>query len=449
MMSLSKPNDINTEREILTACFKGGTVDFDREDIVTEVITQLTPDHFEHPHYKKIHTAMSIVVQESSNTKVAWGDVRSAIDNESQARRTLTDMINDQDLPPISKTWVNRHVKKLDDLAKCRSMLGIMEDVKLQAMTGQADVSFTTLMDGVFALGRDRFTTGAQPLTNYLPAIHDEITARRLNDGVVGLVTGLTPFDEGTGGLQKKNLYYLGGRPGSMKSVVCGQVAISIANDGHKVVLASPEMSAEQYTMRVACRMAGINYRLYNRGQYNEQQEQKIHEAVDALRHENIIFNESGLQNTHSLRQDIIQYKPELLVVDYSQLFEPTRPKYSEYADVTMFSKELNTMKKDFEIPILAAVQLSRKVEERENKRPIKSDVRSSGQIEQDADVIYMLYRAREYAERDELGIWRIDDDEIDPDRLEWVAAKNRHDDPTDYDTFTRDGELWLYNEQS
>lgn len=450
-MALDKPNALDSEREILAACFKGDGSTFRREDMVKLVTAETDIDMFTHPHFRDIFYALSESVMDAGNALVEWGDVRSLIASESPARSSLKRLL-DVDLPPITEKWAKRHVKKLSDTTKCRRILEAQESVKIRALAGDAESAFDDLMEAVFTLGRDKFSSGAMALTDYLPAIHQEIADRRNNNGIVGLETGMKPIDEGLGGLQRKTLTYVGGRPGHFKSTVVAQCGVHVANNGHRVVIASPEMSAEQYTTRWACKMARVDYHKYNRGMYNEEQEWRIHEAVDALSHKNIIINESGFQSTATLRQDIIRFRPDLVIVDYSQLFEPSRPRYSEYADVTMFSKELNSLKKDFGIPVLAAVQLSRKVEERENKRPIKSDIRSSGQIEQDADAIYMMYREREYATQNELGMWMIDNGEgereADPDLLEWVSAKNRHGAREDYKTYTRDGDIWVYDER-
>lgn len=450
-MALDKPNDLDAERELLTACFKGAGSNVTQEDIITAVITETSGEYWVHPHYQKIYIAMSEAVLDSGQGVVEWGDVRGYVDQESMARRTLTELVSASSVPPVTRKWLERNIKKLGDAYKCRKILQAQRMVEARALAGDADNAFNELLDSMFALGRQQFASGAKPLSDYLPEIHSEITTRRLSDGVVGLRTGLLPLDEGLGGLQKKTLTYIGARPGMFKSTAVGQAASNVAEVENKhVVVASPEMSAGQYATRWACKMAGVDYNDYNRGRYTEAQEKLIHEALDKLNHKNIIINESGIQNTASLRQDIIRFKPALLVIDYSQLFEPSNPTYSEYADVTRFSKELNSMKKDFGIPILAAVQLSREVEKRpvEDRRPIKSDLRSSGQIEQDADAIYMLYREKEYATQNELGMWVIGDREIDPDKLEWVSAKNRNGSREDYMTYTREGDIWIYNER-
>ncbi len=448
MGNLQKPNALESERELLAACFSGHGSTLNREDVIKIVTAETDAPFYVHPHYQKIYMGMVEAVRDGGSAVVDWGDVRNYIDEESAARQTLKKLVTEVSLPAFGRRWVDKHVKKLDDAYKCRRMLEIQQAANTLALAGMADQAFDQLMDGIFSLARDRFTTGAMPLTEYLPDIHKQIDERMINDGIVGLETGLAPLDEGLGGLQEKTLTYVGGRPGSMKSAALGQVAKTVSHNGNRVLVASPEMSAEQYTMRWACQMAGIPYADYNRGRYDAAAARRLHDAVEALHHKNIIINEGGLQSTATLRQDLIRFDPKLLIVDYAQLFEPSRPRDSEYSNVTMFSKELNAIKKDRKIAVLAAVQLSREVEKREDKRPVKSDIRSSGQVEQDADAIYMLYREREYASQDELGVWRMGDREINPQTLEWVCAKNRFGDRIDYMTYTREGDIWLYNEE-
>jgi replicative DNA helicase len=441
---------LETEKELLTACLKEGGASFTKEDVIREVTATLEPDYFVHDHFKKIYAGLQVAVAEAGMNEVQWSDVRQHIHPESVARQTLHDMVTDVKLPPITKSWVERSIRTLGDMYKCRRILQAQKDVELAALNGEADRAFDDLMEAVFALGRDRFHTGAQPWDYYIDEIHKNISERRNNKGIVGLETGLAPFDKVFGGLQKSHLYYLGGRPGMRKSVVCGQVAWKVVNDGKRVLLASPEMSAEQYTMRLACYMTGLDFDQYNLGKYTEDEERQLHDVVDIYRHKNLIINQSGEQGTHSLRQDIIRFRPDLVILDYSQLFSPSRPKFSEYTDLSMLSKELNTLKKDFKIPILAAVQLSRKVEEREDKRPIKSDIRSTGQFEQDADGIFMLYSDREYADHEEgTNIWRIGDREIDPETLEFVCAKNRNGSTRDVTCYVREGEMFIQNERT
>lgn len=449
MGEIKRPNDVESERELLTACFKSENPNYSKEDVIKQVVTELEPSYFAHPHMELICMALMESVHDAGMGEVTWLDVRGNIPDGSQARATLKDMVSGKtEYKPVSKYRCDTMVKKLTEAHRARQILSLTESVITRAKAGAAEDAFNTLMDGVFSMSRDKNSSGAQPIFNYIDGIKEEVTYRRTTNGIVGLETGLAPLDNVFGGMQKKHLYYLGGRPGHRKSVVIGQVASFVAEKEKRALICSPEMAAEQYIMRLACKICNMDYDLYNLGNYSEKQEKAVHDALEALRNRNIIINEAGMQDTNSIRKDLMRFKPDILLVDYAQLFNPSRPSYNEYKDLSLFSRELNAMKKDFNIPILAAVQLSRKVEEREIKRPIPSDIRATGQFEQDADGIFMLYSAREYATQDELGIWRLGDDEIDPTELEFVCAKNRHGKRVDVMTYVHEGEMWISNDR-
>jgi replicative DNA helicase len=449
MASIERPNAVESERELLAACLKGSGPSFSRDDVVKEVISQLDPDAFAHPHYRVIYTALQAAAHDNSGT-IEWGDVRGYISEDYPAtRQALQDLVNQVKLPPVSGKWAERNIAKVLKMYKSRRIEQAIMSVRTKALAGEGDEAYNDLVEAVFAIGRERFAQGAQPLSYYAPEVHKEIKERRNQDGVVGLRTGLKPFDEYMGGLQKKKLYYVGGRPGMRKSVVIGQIAYTVAEQGYTVLLASPEMAAEEYTMRLACKIAGMDYKLYNKGTYDDKQEKALHEIVDRLSNRNIIINEGGLQSTHTLRQDIIRFSPDVILLDYAQLFESSRQKGDDYKDLSLFSKELMQMKKDFQKPIVASVQLSRAVEQRppKDRRPVKSDIRATGQFEQDADGIWMLYHEREYATQDESGLWWLDGKEVDPTTVEFVCAKNRMGEREDCMTYVKPGEMWLYNE--
>ncbi len=451
---VERPSDVKSERELLAAALKTG-----QDDVVMAVTTELTPESFAHPYYRMIFTGLAEAVYDSGGDQVSWGDVRARIPEDSQARMALSEMLS-ENTPPVTPKYVEKLIGKLDNAYKSRRITGLIKSVEARALAMDAQGAYDMLMDGVFEMGRSRFTAGAQPIEHYIDNIKHEVSIRRNAEGVVGLRTGMRPFDEVFGGLQKKSLYYVGGRPGMMKSVVGFQAGYNVAEDGKRVLVCSPEMSAEQYIVRTACKIANLNFDLYNKGRYTEAQEEAVQTAIESMRHKNIIINESGRQSTSSMRQDIIRFKPDLVVVDYMQLFDPTRYSENEYTNTTMFARELNDMKKDFNIPLLVCAQLSRKVEEREDKRPIKSDLRATGQIEQDADGIFMLYREREYATRDEYGDWYrevwVNEDgknrkvkkSVDPNTIEFVCAKNRNGSREDVMCYVREGELWIRNDR-
>lgn len=448
MSTLKKPNNVEAERELLTACFKSENPNFTAQEVMTLVTTETVPEMYSHPHYEKIFLAMQEAVHDSGGGEINWGDVRGYIVQGSEARTTLREMMGAGKLPPITKTRCEKMVKKLSEAHQSRRVLELVHDVQKRALANDSAGAYALAMDGIFALGRDRHSSGAKPMSDYIDATKAEVTYRRNAQGIVGIKTGLAPIDNILSGLQRKHLIYIGARPGNYKSVAIGQIAYNVAMGGYRALIGSPEMSGEQYIMRLACKIVSMDFDLYNKGKYSEAQEDKIHQALEALRHDNIIINESGAQDTTSLRKDIIRFRPDVVLVDYAQLFEPTNPTGNEFRDVSRFSRELNTMKKDFNVPVVSALQLSRKVEERDDKRPIASDLRATGQLEQDADAIMMLYSPRNYAKQDEAGIWWKGKEEIDPTELHWVCAKNRHGKREDTVTYVKEGELWVRNEQ-
>ena len=447
MAQIQRPNEVDGERELLTACFRSENPNFDKEDVIAHTLSGLDANHFAHPWYQKIYVALQEAVADAGKGEVSWADVRGYIDESSQSRTVLKEMVTATDVPPTNPKRIERVINNIQTAYLNRRVARLANQVEGRAVVNDS-TAIELMMDGLYEITRDRFTAGAQPIEHYIDAVKKEVTYRRNTSGVVGIPTGMAPFDDVIGGLQKKMLIYLGARPGMRKSVAIGELAYNVADKADKrALVCSPEMAAEQYIMRDACVIAGVDYDLYNKGTYTAEQEDKIQKALEHLRGKNIIINESGEQGIHTIRQDLIRYQPDVLLVDYAQLFLPSRPSYNEYKDVSMFSRELNALKKDFNIPIVAAVQLSRKVEERNPPRPIASDLRATGQLEQDADAIFMLYHAAFYAEEDDFGNFTLGGEAIDPTVLEFICAKNRHGKPVDTDMYVRDGDMWLYNE--
>lgn len=446
MAQIQRPNEVDGERELLTACFRSENPNFDKEDVIKYTLSGLDANYFAHPWYQKIFVALQEAVADAGKGEVSWADVRGYVDKESHSRTVLKEMATATDVAPTTPKRIERIIHSLQVAYQNRRVAYLAKQVEGRAVVNDS-TAIDVMMDGLYEITRNRFTAGAQPISHYIDAVKEEVTYRRNNTGVVGIPTGMTPLDGVIGGLQKKMLVYLGARPGMRKSVAIGEIAYNVADKANKrALVCSPEMAAEQYIMRDACVIAGVDYDLYNKGTYNSEQEKKIQNALELLRGKNIIINESGEQSTHSLRQDLIRYQPDVLLVDYAQLFLPSRPSYNEYKDVSMFSRELNALKKDFNIPIVAAVQLSRKVEERNPPRPVASDLRATGQLEQDADAIFMLYHAAFYAEVDDFGNYTLAGDTIDPTVLEFICAKNRHGKPTDTDMYVKEGDMWLFN---
>lgn len=455
MTELEQPNAVDAEREILAASLTA-TGSFPREDVQKLVISTLTPDYLVHPHYQKIYVAMTEAVQDGRGV-VEWADVRGYIDPDSAARTTLRDIITNSQLPPITERYCNKLLDSLGNAYRGRKLFRLSKGIQTTVLAGNSDGAFDRLAEGLFELTRDRFDHGAHPLADYLPEMMADIRTRRASEGgVVGYRTGLDPIDYVFKGIQRKNLYFLAARPSHGKSMVIGQVFYNLAKTypDLPILLATTEMSAHQYLSRIAASKIGLNYDKYTAGDFDDNTQKQLEAFVEDLSNNTkVIVNQDGIQSTQSLRQDIIRFQPAVLLVDYAQEFYPSQPVNKEYADVTMFARELNAMKKQYGLGILSALQLSRKVEERDDKRPRGDDLRATGWLEQLADGIQGLYRPKEYAAREEQYkdttiYYDEEEHKIDAELLQWICLKNRHGKKRNVNTFVADGSMLVRNDR-
>ena len=454
--TIPTPNETESERELLAAAFKGGGPTFDQEEVIKELIGNLMPEHFAHPHYNKIYVALQEAVMDAGKGEVNWGDVRQRIPQESVAREALKALVTDPSIPPVNERFVETRVNKLSNAYRSRELKRLTFEVGSLAEQGYSKQAYDLLSDGLISLAEDRFSGGAHYINEYIPEILSEIDTRRTAPGgIVGLRTNMKPIDLVWKGLEPKKLYFIGARPGHGKSVAIGQVVYNVSQiyKDKRILLASTEMDASQYVTRLACSIVGLDYDKFSGGEYDEATAEMLKDIVQALDDARIIVNESGGQDTHSLRQDLIRFQPDLLLIDYAQEFYPTKPSYNEYKDVSMFVRELNALKKQFKVSILCALQLSREVEKRDNKRPVASDLRGSGWLEQAADGIFMLYPEKKYAaskdQYDSRTVYYDEDGNVlDSQMVEWVCAKSRQGNPKDVPMFWPDGSMMMYNER-
>lgn len=215
-----------------------------------------------------------------------------------------------------------------------------------------------------------------------------------------GVQTGIAALDDALdGGLANGTLTILGARPGMGKSIVCSQIATNIATKQKKnVVIASYEMKAEIYLWRMACGIAGENWKSKH---HTPETVQKLTSKMAEIARSGVQVWDDSTMNAMQLQlelEELNRYKPvDLLIVDFIQRI-PAHAKYSNRKDLEIgeVSMKLKDMAMKFNIPVLAVSSLNRKSEERADKRPLLSDLRESGSLESDADVVIGLYRPEE-----------------------------------------------------
>jgi replicative DNA helicase len=270
-----------------------------------------------------------------------------------------------------------------------------------------------------------------------------------------GVATGLGDLDRMMGGLQKSDLIVLAGRPGMGKTALATNIAFNVANawegnvrtDGHTetvnggvVGFFSLEMSAEQLATRIIAEQTGIPSNQIRRGGISEADFEKIKDYSIRLQNLKLYVDETGGLSIAQLAARARRLKRQrgldVIVVDYLQLLTGSskRGQENRVQEITEITTRLKALAKELQVPVIALSQLSRQVESREDKRPQLSDLRESGSIEQDADVVMFVYREEYYhqmrkpseSDREKFAAWIADGDKY-VGKAEVIIGKQRH----------------------
>lgn len=248
------------------------------------------------------------------------------------------------------------------------------------------------------------------------------------DDDITGLSTGYRALDQMTAGLHEDELIILAARPGVGKTAFALNVAQNIGTKTDETVaIFSLEMGAEQLVNRMLCAEGTINATNLRTGQLTEEEFTKLFVAMGSLSKANIYIDDTPGIRTAEIRAKCRRLKQEkgslgLIVIDYLQLIEGSG-KESRQQEVSEISRQLKKLSKELSVPVIALSQLSRSVEQRQDKRPILSDLRESGSIEQDADIVAFLYREDYYRSEDEDG---EEEQQSDENIVEVILEKNR-----------------------
>ncbi len=248
-----------------------------------------------------------------------------------------------------------------------------------------------------------RHGSGFQSLRQILPATVDRLDVLSHSDeDITGVSSGFAQFDELTAGLQRSDLIIIAGRPSMGKTTLAVNIAENAAI-GSKIPVAifSMEMSAEQLSFRMIGSIGRVNQSNLRRGRFTDEDWNRINMAVAMMTQAPIYIDDTPALTPTEVRARARRLAREhglgLIVIDYLQLMQVTGTKENRATEISEISRSLKALAKELNVPIIALSQLNRSVEQRQDKRPVMSDLRESGAIEQDADVIAFIYREEVY----------------------------------------------------
>jgi replicative DNA helicase len=251
----------------------------------------------------------------------------------------------------------------------------------------------------IFGISERRIRHDLQPIKQVLSDVYDRVdNLSQRGDEIYGVPTGLYDLDKILGGLQKSDLLIIAGRPGMGKTGFLLSVAKNAAQKHKKhVAVFSLEMSNEQLVQRLIAQETGIDTQRLRTGKLAEDEWPLFTHAIEVLSDTVIFLDDtpaiSPLQLRTKCRRLHLEFQLDLIMVDYLQLMSSDMRTENRVQEVSYISRNLKVLARELNVPVMAAAQLSRAVEQRTDKRPILSDLRESGSLEQDSDIVMFIHR--------------------------------------------------------
>ena len=317
------------------------------------------------------------------------------------------------------------HAKIVKEKSELRHLIDAATEIASNAYEATDDV--TDIMDDaekkILAVAGSQATGGFEPIKDIVINAIDHVeTIYENKGGLTGIDTGFTDLNNMTSGLQKSDLVLVAARPSMGKTAFTLNIATFAAMHGHTVAFFSLEMSKEQLVQRMLCSEGGIDSQRLRTGTLGDEDWSNLIATADKVSKAKLFIDDTAGIGVMELRSKARRLKAEhgldLIVIDYLQLMQG-RSKggdNSRQQEVSEISRSLKALARELDVPVVALSQLSRSVESRTVKKPMLSDLRESGSIEQDADVVMFLHRESMYNPGEE-----------DEGEVKCIVAKNRH----------------------
>lgn len=324
------------------------------------------------------------------------------------------------------------YAKIVAEKAQVRRLIDTAESIAARGYDDQTDVPglLESASDEMLQVTDNSRRSGFRHIKDVLTQAVEDIDRLYQNDTeVTGLPTGFTDLDKITTGLHEGELVILAARPAVGKTAFALNIAQNVGTKtGKTVAIFSLEMGAEQLVNRMLCAEGSIDANHLRTGKLDEQEWNALVVAMGSLSQADIYIDDTPGIRMAAIRSQCLKLQQEkdlgLVVVDYLQLIEGSGQE-NRQQEVSAVSRALKKLAKELGVPVIALSQLSRGVEQRQDKRPVLSDIRESGSIEQDADIVAFLYREDYYRSED-----GDDDDQDEGDQnvgpVEVIIEKNR-----------------------
>ena len=433
------PNNIEAEQSVI------GSILFSN-DIFDEINTIINSKNFYDPMHQRIFGAIEKLIYGGMLANPIT--LKNYFENETDKINIPEYLVKITKFSSSSRQAIE-YSKIIYDLFVKRELIKISENIIDSAKISEIDNNGKKIIEdsekALFDLAeKGSFSTSLVKFDEALRMTIDMASnAYKNEEGIVGVPTGLRDLDDKLGGLHKSDLVIIAGRPSMGKTALATNIAFNAArkiqNEGKKTTVAffSLEMSSEQLSTRILAEQSRITSNDIRRGRISEDQFDKFIETSKDISELPLYIDETPAISIAALsnraRRIKRLYGLEMIVIDYIQLMTATSRKDGRVQEISEITQGLKALAKELAVPVLALSQLSRAVEQRDNNKPQLADLRESGSIEQDADVVMFVYREAYYLERKEprpatveYAEWQAKMSEVS-NVAEIIVGKQRH----------------------
>jgi len=435
LLGRTLPYSMEAERSVL-----GSLLLYDGQ--INLISEKLLPEDFYFPANKIVYQAMMQITKRSQKIDIVT--LQDELDkiNQLNAIGGLVYLLSlQEEIPQFG--LIEQHANIIKEKSILRDLISSATDIIANCYS-QNDKDIDKVLDEaeriIFNISQKRIQQSFVQLNIWLKKTFKHLSDIRSQKGLTGVPTGFKKLNDMTSGFQNGDFIVLAARPSMGKTALSLSFARSaIAND-LTIGFFSLEMSAEQLILRLLSAESGVSHHKIRNAMVNSDEWVSLTNVAAKLSNAKLFIDDTAMQTIMDIRTKARKLKMEhglnLLIIDYLQLIDGQKKYENRHQEVSAISRALKSLAKELSIPVIALSQLSRAVDSRVDKRPILSDLRESGAIEQDADVIMFLYRDRVY-----------NPDTEDPNSAELIIGKQRNG-PTGIVYLNYHYELTLFQDQ-
>lgn len=393
LLGKTLPFSLEAERAVLGALLLN-------DEYIHQVSEVLLPSDFYQTAHKLIyHAILNLIENYKRIDVVALQDLLEKQGNFETIGGISYLLSLQEDIPSIG--MLSQHAQIIKEKSVLRELIHSATQIITQCYE-QNDKEIDAVLDQaeqqIFQIANKRTNQNFIQLNIWLKKTFEHLSdIKNHAKGITGIATGYKKLDEMTSGLQKSDLIVLAARPSMGKTALSLSLAIHAAQMPFNVGFFSLEMSAEQLTLRLLSMQANIAHQSIRNANISSDEWLELTNVAAQLAGMKLFIDDTAMLTVMDLRAKARKLKKEhgldLLVIDYLQLLRTNKKHENRHQEVSEISRSLKALAKELNIPIIALSQLSRAVDSRVDKRPMLSDLRESGAIEQDADLIMFLYR--------------------------------------------------------